>query len=163
MSAFIRPADGNTQDDCFHNLADRAYFSANEILEIADTKDTTTKPAKAELRHKIIELGRIAHDMRRYIGEPVSSPDTSSIPISAADLENIENAMRDCRRLHSLIQAFTSADDFDFNKIDEGVLKDIFELIGAQVHRIWNCVDSVSLSVRGKLADSIAAPPCDAG
>lgn len=87
----------------------------------------------------------------------------TSIPITAADLENIENAMRDCRRLHSLIQVFTSADDFYLEKIDAGVLQDIFELIGAQVSRIWDSVDSASLSIRGKLADNIAAPPDKGG
>ncbi|WP_367025191.1 hypothetical protein ABZN20_10305 [Methylococcus sp. ANG] len=140
--------------DLFHLAADQAYACASEILGIADSQDTSTDQAKTVLRPKILELGRLLGDMKRFVGLPVASPDTTPLPITRADLDKLETCMKDCRLLYSALSAIIAVDCTNESKIDEAIITDVAELLRDQTNRIWQAVDEVSVSIRGKLVDA---------
>lgn len=140
--------------DSFHITADRAYSAASEILGVAESQDTDTSQAKAALRQKILELGRLLDDMKRYVGLPVTSPDTQPLPVTRADLDKLETCMKDCRLLYSALSAIISVDCTNETKIDEAVITDVAELLRDQTNRIWEAVDELSISIRKKLVDN---------
>ncbi|QXP90024.1 hypothetical protein [Methylococcus capsulatus] len=140
--------------DRFHEIADQGYAAASEILGIADTQDTQTDQAKTALRSKVIELGRLLDDMRRYVGVPVAATDTPPLPITKADLGKLETCMKDCRLLYSALSAIISVDCTSESKIDEAIITDVAELLRDQTNRIWEAVDELSISIRRKLVDN---------